>query len=317
MGGGSMKKAAVISLVALLLLACVPRASRGGRGLIAVRLEHQGRMRECLVHVPAGALSGLRPLLFVLHGGGGTARGMIGLTGNRFNELADTAGFYAVYPSGLGKSWNDLRDDASGYAHREGIDDTGFIAALIDRLVADYPVDVNRVFATGISNGGFMCYRLACELSGKVRAVAPVAATNPADLDGQCRPLRSVSVMIINGVDDPIVPYNGGEVTLLGSSRGRVVSTDDTVSYWARIDACPGERQMRDLPDLDPGDRTRVRVGTYGPCAGGTRVVLYRIEGGGHTWPGGLQYLPARFIGRTSHDINACDEIWNFFNGIR
>ncbi|HOD13924.1 MAG TPA: PHB depolymerase family esterase [Spirochaetota bacterium] len=312
-----MKKAAIISLAGLLIISCVPGASRGGRGLITLRLEHGGRTRECLVHVPSGAPSGLRPLLFVLHGGSGTARGMIGLTGNRFNELADSAGFYAVYPSGLGKSWNDLRDDASGYAHREGIDDTGFIAALIDRLAADYPVDANRVFATGISNGGFMCYRLACELSGKIRAVAAVAATNPVGLNGRCRPQRGVSVMIINGTDDPIVPYNGGTVTLLGSSRGRVVSTDDTVSGWVRIDGCPGKRESRDLPDLDPADRTRVHVDTYGPCAGGTRVVLYRVQGGGHTWPGGYQYLPAKFIGRTSRDIDACNEIWNFFNGIR
>ncbi len=309
--------AAAVLPALLMIISCVPRGSRGTQEMITVRLEHQGRTREGLVHVPSGAPSGLRPLLVILHGGGGTARGMIGLTGNRFNELANSAGFYAVYPSGLGKSWNDLRDDASGYAHREGIDDTGFIAALIDRLAGDYPVDVKRVFVTGISNGGFMCYRLACELSGKVRAVAAVTATNPVGTKGRCRPQQSVSVMIINGTDDPIVPYNGGEVTLLGSSRGRVESTDDTVSDWVGIDACPGVRETRDLPDRDPGDRTRVSVDAYGPCAAGARVVLYRVEGGGHTWPGGRQYLPARIIGRTSRDINASDEIWNFFNGLR
>jgi polyhydroxybutyrate depolymerase len=312
-----MKKAAVLSCIALLALSCVPRASRDGREPLTLRLEHGGRTRECLVHVPAGSPPGLRPLLIVLHGYGGTARGMIKLTGNRFNELADAEGFYAVYPSGLGKSWHDLRDDTSMYAARMGIDDTGFIAALIDSLAADYPIDRGRVFATGMSNGGCMCYRLACELSGKIRAIAAVAATNPTSLKGRCRPVRNVSVMIINGTDDPIVPYNGGAVVLLGRSRGVVLSTDDTVSEWAGINACAAKRAERDLPDRDPGDRTRVKAFSCNSCAGGTRVVLYRVEGGGHAWPGGLHYLPAAFIGRTSRDINACDEIWNFFSGIR
>ena len=312
-----MKKAAVLFVIGLLALSCWSRGSRGSSGLIALRLEHGGRERECLMHAPAGAPSGPRPLLLVLHGGGGTAKGMVGLTGGRFNELADSAGWYVAYPAGLGKSWNDLRDDAKGYAHREGIDDTGFLAALIDRLAADYPIDPGRVFATGISNGGFMCYRLACELPGKIRAVAAVAATSPAGMKESCRPARPVSVMIVNGTGDPIVPYGGGEVTLFGASRGKVASTDDTVSDWVRLDACPKDAEARDLPDLDPDDGTRVRVFSYGPCGGGTRVVLYRVEGGGHAWPGGLQYLPAMFIGRTSRDMSACDEIWNFFGGLR
>jgi polyhydroxybutyrate depolymerase len=242
---------------------------------------------------------------------------MVTLNGNRFNELADRDGFFVAYPSGLGKSWNDLREDTRGYAHLHNIDDTGFIAALIDRLGTDYPVDRNHVFATGISNGGFMCYRLACELSGKIRAIAAVSATHSAGVQERCRPARPVSVMIINGTDDPIVPYGGGDVTLFGSYRGRVISTDDTVADWVRFDACPKDPATRDLPDRDPGDKTRIRAFSYGPCLGGSRVVLYRVEGGGHAWPGGFQYLPAMFIGRTSRDINACDEIWNFFSSIR
>jgi polyhydroxybutyrate depolymerase len=279
-----------------------------------IEFTQDGRSRRCLVHVPAGASGRPCPLLIVLHGGGGTPEGMVKLTKNRFNELADASGFFVAYPGGLGRSWNDFRDDAKGYAHAEKIDDVGFISALIDRLAAEYSIDRDRVFATGISNGGFMSYRLACELSGKIRGIAAVAAANTPDQTSKCAPARPVSVMIINGTDDPIVPYNGGVVKLLGSSRGAIASTDDTVRFWTRLNKCPDNPAGEDLPDNDPGDNTRVKKISYGPCGGGSRVVLYRVEGGGHTWPGGLHYMFTKVIGYTSRDMNACDRISDFFN---
>src|SRR5208337_3461333 len=105
--------------------------------------------------------------------------------------------------------------------------DIGFISALVDKLAAEYPVDAHRVFATGISNGGFMSFRLACELSEKIKGIAAVSATHPVTSREKCRPARSVNIMIINGTDDPLVPYNGGYVEVLGRRRGRVMSTDD------------------------------------------------------------------------------------------
>jgi polyhydroxybutyrate depolymerase len=298
------------------LIACQSRSGRDAEGMRLVSFEHDGRTRECLVHVPAGAPAGTCPLLIVLHGGGGTAKGLVKLTKGRFNELADRDGFYAVYPTGLGKSWNDFRENRSGYSHRENIDDVGFISALIDRLITAYPIDKNRVFATGMSNGGFMSYRLACELSGKIRGIAAVAATHPVGADTLCHSSRPMSVLIINGTDDPIVPYNGGEVSLFGISRGRNVSTDDTIAFWEKADGCTGGRETLELPDSDPADGTRVtRISSASRT--GARVVLYRVVGGGHTWPGGWHYLPTTFIGRTSRDFNACDEIWAFFSGIR
>ena len=310
-----MKKIPIFLLIIVLFPWCsCTRKAVQTKSPRLIEFTQDGRPRRCLLHVPDNATARSCPLLIVLHGGGGTPEGMVKLTKNRFNEQADASGFFVAYPGGLGRSWNDFRDDVKGYAHSEGIDDVGFISALIDKLAAEYSIERDRVFATGISNGGFMSYRLACELSGKIRGIAAVAATNPPDQTSRCAPVRPISVMIINGTDDPIVPYNGGEVKLLGSSRGAVTSTDDTVRFWVRLNRCPDNPAVEELPDSDPGDNTRVKKISYGPCGGGSRVVLYRVEGGGHTWPGGLHYLFTRVIGYTSRDMNACDRISDFFN---
>ncbi len=281
-----------------------------------MEFRHGGAARTCLVHVPLHKRSAAAPLVIVFHGGGGTVKGVIKLTKQRFNELSDTAGFYVAYPSGLGKSWNDFRDDSKAYAHEHGIDDAGFIASLIDRLAAEYPIDTGRVFAAGISNGGLMSYRLACSVPA-VRGIAVVAATHPAGQENKCIPSKPVSVMIINGTEDPIMPYDGGEITLLGTKRGRVISTDETVRYWVRVNKCRGGGEEKLLTDADPGDRTRVKRISYDNCDSGCRVVLYRVEGGGHTWPGGWHYMFSGFIGHTSGDFNACDAIWDFFSTTR
>ncbi|OHD65713.1 MAG: hypothetical protein A2176_13850 [Spirochaetes bacterium RBG_13_51_14] len=313
-----MKKILIIPLVLLPFLWCLTAGTKqrtGGTRKITV--DQGGRSRHSLLHIPLQTASCPCPLLIVLHGGGGTPRGMAGLTKNRFNELADIAGFYVAYPEGLKRSWNDFRNDTSSYAHEKKIDDVGFISGLIDRLAAEYPIDKGRVFVTGISNGGFMSFRLACELSGKIRGIAAVTATHPVDQEKNCAPSRPMNVLIINGTTDPIVHYNGGEVTLMGAGRGSILSTDDTVRFWVRFNRCQGGPETQDLPDRDPRDRTRVRRLSYGPCGAGTRVVLYRVENGGHTWPGGVRYLFTGIIGHTSRDINACDEIWEFFSGIQ
>jgi polyhydroxybutyrate depolymerase len=313
-----MKMKLFVFFFSILIVSCGSGSRLMERyGVREIRMMHNGRERTCLIHVPVGKLTGRLPLVLVLHGGGGTAAGMIKLTRNRFNELADVRGFYAAYPQGIRKHWNDFRDDPIDYAHRERIDDSGFISALIDRLAAEYPIDPDRVFATGISNGGFMSYRLGCELSPKIRGIAPVAATLPAGADKKCKPAKPVNVVIINGTDDPLVPFNGGYVTVLGRRRGEILSTEDTVRFWTRADECTSTPATGELPDRDPDDGTRVKEQTFGTCGRGVRVVLYRVEGGGHTWPGGKQYLSRRFIGNTSYDFNACDVIWEFFSSSR
>lgn len=275
-----------------------------------------GRLRQYRLYVPPSLTRAEPvPLLFVLHGGGGDAPGMERLTRSGFHVLADEAGFVVVYPEGVDKHWNDGRD-LDDTASQANIDDIAFIVALIDHLDQAYPIDRTRVYATGISNGGFMSYRLACELSDQIAGIAAVAANMSDALASTCQPARPVAVMIITGTDDPLVPFEGGDVRVLRQTRGHVLSTADTAAFWRQQNGCDGPLEVEQLPDRDPDDHTRVSRETSAGCAGGRRVEVVVVDGGGHTWPGGAPYLHRWLIGRTSRDIDANGLIWSFFEAL-
>lgn len=254
------------------------------------------------------------PLIIALHGGGGTGAGMERLTRGGFNRLADRDGFIAVYPDGLERHWNDGRGIEAWRAHRENVDDVGFISALIAHLARRANIDRSRVYSTGISNGGLMSFRLARELTSQIAAIVPVATSMSEQIAEMRAPSRSISVLTIAGTQDPLVPWDGGEVGFPGGRKvGKAIPVAETIRYWAGHNQCPSSPAVAMEPDRDPRDGTRVRRETYGPCRDGTEVVLLAVEGGGHTWPGGWQYLPERVIGRTSRDIDANEVIWDFF----
>jgi polyhydroxybutyrate depolymerase len=253
------------------------------------------------------------PLLIALHGGGGTGKAMEKLTLGGFNKLSDRERFIVVYPEGIEKNWNDGRENVKYRAHREKIDDVGFISALIDHLVKQYNIDVRRIYVTGISNGAMMSFRLACELSEKITAIAPVAGAMPENLPSRCTPSRPIPVFMISNTDDRLVPWGGGDVRFGRKTFGRVLSVQETVKYWVNHNQCSSLPTISMEPDRDPKDGTRVRKELYNQCGESSDVVLYAIEGGGHTWPGGHQYLPAWIVGKTSRDIDANEVIWDFF----
>jgi len=257
------------------------------------------------------------PLVIALHGRGGTGETMSLVTRKGFDKLADNEGFVVVYPDGVELNWNDGRmdEEANDRAHRENIDDVGFISALIDSMIKNYNIDPGRVYITGISNGAIMSYRLACELSHKITAIAPVDGNIPHLLFHDCYPVMPVSVLAINNVNDPLVPYEGGSIytSIRRLNLGKVLSAEESVGFWVNRNQCPAFPLVTEEPDLDPKDGTRVTRKEYTACLDGTRVILYSIDGGGHTWPGGIQYLPVIIVGRTCRDINACEVIWSFF----
>ena len=257
------------------------------------------------------------PLLIVLHGGGGTGRNMVKLTLGGFDEISEKKGFVVVYPDGIEKHWNDGRkSEETGYrAHKDNIDDVGFISSLIDNLINKMNIDPKRVYVTGMSNGAIMTYRLACELSGKIAAAAPVAGNIPQNILKHCVPSKPVSILAINSTNDPLVPFSGGDVTgPYGMKKlGKVISAEESVKFWADENNCSKAPIITPVPDNDPHDGTRIKKEEYANGRNNSEVVLYVIEGGGHTWPDGYQYLGKKIIGKTSHDINATEVIWQFF----
>ncbi len=254
------------------------------------------------------------PVLIVLHGGGGTGRGMVRMTRGEFNQWADLRDFLVVYPDGYEKHWNDGRDLEFYASQRLQVDDVKFISRLIEKIAQDFPVNPARVYVTGMSNGGLMAYRLACELSRRISGIAPVAAPMGLKLHEKCNPISPVSVFITMGTDDPIIPWDGGQIRFRSRVLGEVISAEATADFWAEANGCRKVQSPFYLPDRDPLDGTRVWKKLYYQCSSGKRVMLYGIEGGGHTWPGKQPYLPAEIVGRISNDIDECEEILRFFS---
>lgn len=319
-----LKKNSVLLLLALGLFvpahsSCSP-VNRGKgdsqvHGDSTPSMTYGGRTRTYQIHIPP--LHNKRahlPLVIVLHGGGGTGQNMKRvLTRGGFDALADEEGFVVVYPDGVERHWNDGRRLDRYRAHREDVDDVGFISKLIDHHVATLRIDPRRVYVTGISNGGLMSYRLACQLTEKIAAIAAVTASLSEKLSATCTPSANVSVLIINGTEDPLVPWDGGDIHFRRRTFGKVLSTRDTLKFWVERNGCSPSTPSVKAWDGNQEDGTRVRRDVYRECEDDVEVALYTIEGGGHTWPGGYQYLPDWVIGKTSLEINANETIWRFF----
>lgn len=271
---------------------------------------HRGAERVYYLHLPRGTMpSRPVPLLFILHGGdGGSARMMASYTG--CNRISDREDFISVYPRGLGGQWNDGRGSSFRMRDNSGVDDTGFISSLLDRLGEEFPVDMRRVYVTGVSNGGMMTYRLGLELGDRLAAIAPVISALPANLL-YSKPLRPIPILVMNGTEDPLIPWKGGHVQLMGKKFGRVLSTMETVSFWVRSNGVGGEPSVKVLPDLDPRDGCRVEVSSYGQGSP-YPVILYTVRGGGHHLPGSRTLARYIMLGRKCMDISGAETIWNF-----
>jgi polyhydroxybutyrate depolymerase len=313
------KRAILLALLfSLFGVSVVQASSKVTTGSIMV----DGLKRTYLLHVPSNyERSRSVPLLIAIHGGLGNGQRMIQLTQGGFNELSEEKGFLVVYPEGIRKRWNDGRDgkETGYYAQKKNINDVGFISTLIDKLIDEWNVDAKRVYATGISNGACMSHRLACELSDKVTAIAAVSGSMPQRIFASCRPSSPVSVLAIYNDKDRLVPFQGGNVTgpFGGRKLGKVLSASDTMAFWSKHNNCSILPVVTLEPDVDPGDGTKVRKETYSNCENGTEVVLYVIENGGHTWPGGYQYLGEWLVGKTSRDMDANKVIWDFFEKLQ
>lgn len=298
----------LLGMLAAFLTATSAAAVTFHSDMIAVDELH----RDFHYHVPTPVPDAAMAVVFVLHGGAGRAEQFAGYL--NFDVFAARRKFLVVYPQGFERHWNDGRPDVSYSTHIGDVDDIAFLRSIVEFLAIRYPIDRSRIYAAGISNGGMMSLRVACEAADTFAAVAAVTASFPIVMADRCNPVRPISVMLINGSSDPVFPYDGGTIGLGRRSLGRVQSTPDTVARWVTLNGCQGLAKAGVLPDIDHDDDSQIVVERYLPCRGGTEVTLYRVEGGGHTWPGRSPYLPRFLIGKTNRDIDATAHILDFFS---
>jgi polyhydroxybutyrate depolymerase len=270
-------------------------------------LEMGGRTRTYLVHVPQ-SYDGRQPYPVVLafHGGASNAEQMVQFCG--LNETADKHGFLVVYPNGTGRlktvrTWNG--GNCCGYAMQHKVDDVAFTRAFLDDLGKVAKVDSKKVYATGMSNGAIMAYKLASELSDRIAAIAPVGGPMGTET---CQPGRPVSVIHFHGTADQFAPYKGGKGDK-SVSQTDFYSVDHSIGVWLKANGCQDDPQVISLPDKAK-DGTTATIKTY-RGKDGAEVVLVTIEGMGHTWPGREPLV--KFLGKSTRNVAANEMMWEFF----
>jgi polyhydroxybutyrate depolymerase len=239
-----------------------------------------GVPRTYQLHIPAG-LDRPTGLVINLHGAGMTGGEQAALT--NYNAVADQHGFVVAYPDGIDLSWADGR--GASIPDRQGVDDVGFLVALVEQLSREYGIAPGRVFATGLSAGAFMATRLACERADIVSAIAPVAGSLGTAFP--CAPSRPVSVFEVHGTADPVVPFGGGAMLGRGGYSD-IVAPPAMAQRWRDLNGCPAP--VEDVP------AAAVHRFTAAGCDDGTEVVFVQVDGGGHTWPGDTSHVSGQFF---------------------
>jgi polyhydroxybutyrate depolymerase len=279
-------------------------------GLSTHTVYDDGRERYVLVYRPAQLpVKAKVPLVLALHGGGGQPENMVEMSG--LNALADTHGFAVAYPSGSGSTprrlfWNILKSGT--YATVNELDDVGFLHKVFDVVTGLVPVDTNRVYAAGFSQGAMMCYRLACDpvWSDRLAAMAVVGGTMTVD-PADCHAARPVPLISFHGRLDPFSNYAGG-IAEKAPRNDQVArpGVEESIRFWV-------ERGGLDPEPSASGTTGTASMRQFGPDAAGFEVVSWMIEDGGHTWPGSDGNLPEWMMGRVNRDISASVLIWDFF----
>ncbi|NRB52054.1 MAG: T9SS type A sorting domain-containing protein [Saprospiraceae bacterium] len=281
----------------LLLLAGLLSVCAWSQQTINASLTHDGKDRSYILYVP-DSYSGDTPVPLVLNFHGYTSNANDQMWYGDFRAIADTAGFLVVHPQGSLLNgithWN-----VGGWTIGSTTDDVGFTEALLDELSTDYNIDQKRIYSTGMSNGGFMSFLLACQLSDRIAAIASVTGSMTPEIYNNCNPSHPTPVMQIHGVIDGVVPYFGATWTR---------SIADVLVYWRNYNNCSTELIKTDVPNTNLLDASSASFQVYPDGDNESTVEHFRISGGGHTWPGSFP-SPG-----TNQDFNASLEIWKFFS---
>jgi len=299
------------ALLGYLLYSPAPDVPQLSGTLTRGTIQAGGRTRTYRTYLPKGLKRGA-PLVVALHGSGENGAQMRIETGYGFDRVADAKGFAVVYPDAYEGYWNGCNVVGDYDANKLNIDDVGFLGALVDKLIGEIGIDRTRVFATGVSRGGSMALRLALEAPSRFRATAAVSEGQPTPDNFKCRQAGhgTSSVMIMNGTDDPLVPFRGGEVNLLGLfvKRGTVLSARDSAQYFAGLNNLAGRPQINETRFADGVGVERVLWRDNS----GVEVELVAVHGGGHGMPQPYQSHP-RLLGPSPKEPNGPQVIWDFF----
>jgi polyhydroxybutyrate depolymerase len=308
----------VVALVGVLFGALVyfaytpaPEAPQLSGALTHGAVEVGGRKRTYLLYLPRELAKGA-PLVVAMHGSGENGAQMRVETGYGFDRLADRHGFAVVYPNAYEGYWNGCNIIGDYAANKLNIDDVEFLGALADKLAGELGIDRSKVFATGVSRGGAMALRLALEAPSRFRAVAAVSDSVPTPENFKCKPAGqgTSSVMIMNGTADPLVPFNGGEVSLYGLfvKRGKVLSSRASAQYFADRNGIAGAPETSETQMISGVQVERVVWRSDSK----TQVELVAVHGGGHGLPQPYQHHP-RLLGPSPIEPNGPELIWAFF----
>jgi polyhydroxybutyrate depolymerase len=314
-----LARLSAIAIACLLWVAPPPAVSAEGR-VATVTVRHDGLKRTALVRIPP-QVAEQRPLPLVLNFHGGAGNAVTEQRYVRMDALADREGFILVYPNGTGVledrllTWN--AGTCCGLAARENVDDVGFVRALLDELARRLPVDSSRVYATGLSNGAMMSYRLAAELSDRIAAIAPVAGASAMP---RFHAKRMVPILHVHSVDDPRALYKGGLGPPFPFTNVRVMHqpVEEVLSHWAAFGGCNPKavlREERRGTAGTPSAEHTAKLYVYTGCRDGTEVALWQLTGVGHVWPGAEPNFLPRLLGPGTDVIDANEEIWRFFRG--
>ncbi|MEO1260156.1 MAG: PHB depolymerase family esterase [Bacteroidota bacterium] len=258
---------------------------------VLATLMHDGLERDYRLYIPSGYdAANPAPLVFNLHGFGSNAEQQESYS--EMNEVAEVNNFLTCHPNGFDNAWN------VGWTFGSTADDVGFISALVDELAANYSINLARVYSCGMSNGGYMSYRLANELNDKIAAVASVTGSMVPGYD--YAPGKPVPILHIHGTSDGVVPYTG--------STGLAYSAVDVINFWIENNGCAASAVVTDIENISLTDMCTAKRFDYNDC-NNSRVSLIQITGGGHTWPGA-----SIDIGITNQDFSASEVIWQFFS---
>jgi polyhydroxybutyrate depolymerase len=270
-----------------------------GQSTLSKTMMHGGILRDYRLYIPASYSSSTSvPLVFNLHGY--TSNNSQQEYYGDFRGIADTANFILVHPNGTfdgsgNRYWNAYTTS--------GVDDEGFLSALIDTLSNSYSIDLNRVYFTGMSNGGIMSYYMACRRSNKVAAIASVTGSMTAAMKSACNAQHPMPVMEIHGTADATVVYNG---------NGTFIPIDSVVKFWVDFNNCNTTPVMNAVPNSNTTDGCTADQFIYSGGEAGSSVELFKVNGGGHSWPGAPVNLNV-----TNMDFSASKEIWRFFRKYR